>query len=147
MAGKAAQREVVPPTAAELHAALGRCTSAWPQILFGLEELAGPLTLEWRPSELTFGRLCLVKAGGRTLVYLMPMAGQLLVGVVVSAMAYDLAMASELRPAIKQMLTETKPTAEGRGLRFVVKTEADIAEVVTLARCVLAAENEEYRGG
>jgi hypothetical protein len=145
--GAAAQREVGPPTAAELHAALGKSTSAWPQILSGLEELAGPLTLEWHPSSLAFGRLCLVRGGGRVLVYLMPMAGQLLVGVVVNTVAYYLAQGSELRPAIKQMLAETRPTAEGRGIRFVVKTEADIAEVVTLARCVLTAAKEEARGG
>ena len=45
-------------------------------------------------------------------------------------------MASGLRPAIKQMLTEARPSGEGRGIRFVVKTEADIAEVLTLAQCI-----------
>jgi hypothetical protein len=128
------------PTAAELHAALGHCTSAWPQIVSGLEESFGSLELEWRPSDLTFGRMCLVRRQGKTLVYLMPMAGQLLVGVVLDGYAYQFAMRSTLRPAIKQMLADTKPTGEGRGIRFVVKSEADIAEVLTLAQCIVAAE-------
>jgi len=128
--------EVKPPSAAELHAALGRSTSAWPQILSGLEEQFGPPVLEWRPSDLAFGRLCLVRCAGQILLYLIPMAGQLLVGVVLDGYAYQRAMASGLRPAIKQMLTDTNPSAEGRGIRFVVKTEADIAEVLTLAQCI-----------
>lgn len=139
MAGDtAAMTEVRPPTPAELHAALGKSTSVWPQILSGLEEMFGPLTLEWRPSELTFGRLCLVRYQNVTLLYLIPMAGQLLVGVVLNGYAYQCAMASSLRPAIKQMLSDTKPGAEGRGIRFVAKTESDIAEVLTLAECVMA---------
>jgi hypothetical protein len=138
MAGVAAKTALGSPTAAELHAALGRSTSVWPLLLSALEEHYGTLTLHWRPSDLTFGRLCLVRHGDRTLAYLMPMAGQLLVGVVLDEKAYGLARASALRPAIKQMLAEVKPTAEGRGIRFVVKSEADVAEVVTLARCIAA---------
>jgi len=140
MAGAAVRQDVVPPTPAELHAALGRSTSAWPQIVSGLEELYGPLTLEWHPSDLAFGRLCLVRHQDRILVYLIPMAGQLLVGVVLGGYAYHLAMGSSLRPAIKQMLSDTRPNGEGRGIRFVVKTEADIAEVLTLVECIVAAE-------
>ena len=140
MTGAAVRKDIVPPTTAELHAALGRSTSAWPQILSGLEELAGPLTLEWRPSDLAFGRLCVVRHDVLALTYLIPMAGQLLVGVVLNGYAYQLAMASALRPAIKQMLADTKPTGEGRGIRFVVKSESDVAEVMTLAQCILAAE-------
>jgi hypothetical protein len=141
MTGGAERKEVVPPTTSELHAALGNSTSAWPQIISGLEEQFGPLTQEWRPSELAFGRMCLVRRRDKTIIYLMPMAGRLLVGVVLNGYAFQLAMRSELRPAIKQMLADTKPTAEGRGIRFVAKTEADIAEVLTLAQCIVATED------
>lgn len=140
MTGAAARTDVIPPTTAELHAALGHSTSAWPQIIIGMEELFGSLTLVWRTSELAFGRMCLVQRQGKTILYLMPMAGQLLVGVVLNGYAFQTAMRSDLRPAIKQMLADTKPTGEGRGIRFTVKSEADIAEVLTLAQCVVAAE-------
>ena len=138
MTGAAARKEVGPPTTAELHAALGRSTSTWPQILSGLEELYGHLALEWRPSDLAFGRMGLVRYRDRVLVYLIPMAGQLLVGVVLNEAAFARAMASSLRLAIKQMLAEAKSGGDGRGIRFVVKTEADIAEVLTLAQCIVA---------
>lgn len=140
MTGSAMRQEVVPPTPSELHAALGSSTSAWPLMLSGLEEVYGPLTLEWRPSELAFGRLCMIRVKNKTLVYLIPMAGRLLVGVVLDEAAFGRAMASNLRSAIKQMLADAKPAAEGRGIRFVAKTEADIAEVLTLAQCIVTAE-------
>ena len=131
----AASKEVEAPSRAELHAALGKSVSAWPGIVSGLEEKYSPLELEWRPSKLEFGRMALVRHKDRTLLYLMPMAGQLLVGVVLGERAYELAMASKLKPAIKKMLTDAKPYAEGRGIRFVVKSASDVAQVLLLIDC------------
>ena len=129
---------VGPPKANDLKAMLEKAAPVWSEMIAAMRERCSPFDVEWRSSkQLEFGRYCLLVHKDRTLLYLMPMAGQLLVGVVLDEMAYNLAQASDLRPAIKQMLAETKPTAEGRGIRFVVKTEADVAEVVTLARCVM----------
>ncbi len=132
-----AKEEVRPPSARELHRALGKSASAWPGIISGLEEHYAPLEMEWRPSKLAFGRMCAVRHKGRTLVYLMPMAGQLLVGVVLGERAYGIAMASKLRSAIKKMLSDARAHAEGRGIRFVVKSAADVAQVLLLVECKL----------
>ncbi len=138
MAVKAVKEKVEAPSAAELHRALGKSTSAWPGIISGLEEHFSPLEMDWRSSKLEFGRMCAVRHKDRTLVYLMPMAGQLLVGVVLGERAYELAMASKLRPAIKKMLTDAKPYVEGRGIRFVVKTASDVTQVLLLVECKMA---------
>lgn len=130
-----AKEKVRAPSGAELHAALGKSASAWPGIVSGLEERFSPLELEWRPSKLEFGRMCVARFKDRTLVYLMPMAGQLLVGVVLGERAYEIALASKLRPAIKKMLSDAKPYAEGRGIRFVVKSASDVAQVLLLVEC------------
>jgi Protein of unknown function (DUF3788) len=135
MAVKTAKQEVKAPSMAELHRALGKSTSAWPGIISGLEERYSPLELEWRASQLEFGRMCLIRHKDRTLLYLTPMAGQLLVGVVLGERAYGLAMASKLRAAIKKMLTDARPYAEGRGIRFVVKSASDVAQVLLLIEC------------
>jgi len=129
---------VRPPSGAELHAALGKNASVWPGIVSGLEERYSPLELEWRPSKLEFGRMCLVRHKGRTLLYLMPMAGQVLVGVVLGKRAYEIAMASKLRAGIKKMLSDAKPYVEGRGIRFTVKTAPDVAQVLLLVECKMA---------
>lgn len=128
------------PGRAELHKALGRSASAWPGIIAGLEERFSPLDLVWRRSELTFGRMCLVCHQGHVLVYLLPMAGQLLVGVVLDEPAFQAALASDLREAVKKMLRDAPATPEGRGLRFVVKSEGDVDQVLILAQCVGASK-------
>ncbi len=138
MAVKTAKQEVKAPSMAELHRALGRSVSAWPGIISGLEEHYSPLELEWRASQLEFGRMCLVRYKDRTLLYLTPMAGQLLVGIVLGERAYELAMASKLRAAIKKMLSDAKPYVEGRGIRFVVKSASDVAQVLLLVECKMA---------
>ncbi len=125
-----------PPADAELKAVLGKAGAVWSAIIRAVEEKFGPLDKEWKPSKLAFGRVCLLRHKKRTLLYLIPDKGQVVVAVVLGERAYELAMASSLPAAIKKMFSETKPTAEGRGIRFVVKTEADVAEVVTLTRCI-----------
>lgn len=134
------KEKVEAPSRAELHAALGKSASAWPGIISGLEERFSPLELEWRPSKLEFGRMGAVRHKDRTLVYLMPMAGQLLVGVVLGERAYEIALVSKLRPAIKKMLSDAKPNAEGRGIRFVVKSASDVAQVLLLVECKMVSK-------
>ncbi|GAA0533179.1 hypothetical protein FHS83_002897 [Rhizomicrobium palustre] len=138
MAVNNATAEIEAPSRAQLHAALGRSASVWPGIISGLEERFSPLELQWRPSGLAFGRMCALRHKGLALAYLLPMAGQLLVGVALDERAYELAQASALREAIKKMLRDTPPAPDGRGIRFVVKNEADIGQVVILAECIMA---------
>ncbi|MDR3528216.1 MAG: DUF3788 family protein [Rhizomicrobium sp.] len=145
MAVNSAAEEITAPSGAELFAALGRSASAWPGIISGLEERFSPLELEWRASSLAFGRMCVVRFRGRVLVYLTPMAGQLLVGIVLDEQASAVAQSSALREAIKKMLTDTPPAAgEGRGIRFVVKTTADVSQVLLLAECIMAQGESRY---
>lgn len=122
------------PSEAELKAALGKASAFWKAIVAAVGEDFAPLDLEWRPSKLEFGRMCLLRHKDRTLVYLIPMAGQLLVGVVLGQRAYELAMESALPAAIKKMLSDARPYAEGRGIRFTVKSAKDVASVALLVK-------------
>jgi hypothetical protein len=122
------------PSDAELKKALGKAAGHWQAIVAALGKDFSPLELEWRPSKLEFGRMCLVRHKERTLVYLIPMAGQLLIGVVLGQRAYELAMASALPLAIKKMLSDARPYAEGRGIRFTVKSAKDVANVALLVK-------------
>jgi hypothetical protein len=122
------------PADAELKAALGKSAVLWAAVVEAVEAAFPPLEQEWRPSKLDFGRMCLLRQKDRTLLYLLPMAGQLLVGVVLGERAYGLAMASALPAAIKKMLSDAKPYAEGRGIRFTVKSAKDVASVALLVK-------------
>jgi hypothetical protein len=122
------------PADAELKAALGTSAALWLAIVEAIAKGFTPLEQEWRPSKLDFGRMCLLRHKDRTLLYLLPMAGQLLVGVVLGERAFGLAMESNLPAAIKKMLSDAKPYAEGRGIRFTVKSAKDVAGVVKLVQ-------------
>lgn len=117
---------------------MGKSASAWPGIVSGLEERFSPLQIEWRASGLAFGRMCVVRHKEQVLVYLIPMAGQLLAGVTLDQRAFELAQGSVLREAIKKMLRDTPPAPEGWGIRFVIKTASDVAQVLLLAECIMA---------
>jgi hypothetical protein len=127
-----AKKVAKPPADAELRAFLGKAGAVWSAIIRAVEEKFVPLDQEWKPSKLGFGRVCLLQHKKRTLLYLTPDKGQVLVAVVLGERAYQLAMASSLPAAIKTMLSEAKPYAEGRGIRFPVNSVSDVPVVATL---------------
>ena len=120
------------PNDAELRAALGPAEVLWSGILNAVESLAPPLDTEWKPSKAEFGRMCLLRHKKRTLLYLTPEKKGIRVAIVLGERAYGLAMASSLPAAIKNMFSEAKAYAEGRGIRFVVSSASDVATVKQL---------------
>ena len=108
----------VGPSGAELFAALGRSASAWPSILSGLEERFSPLALEWQATSLAFGRICVVRSQTWVLAYLTPMAGQLLVGVVLSEDAFQAALVARLA-VVTPCLMRSEHIAWTVSLRFL----------------------------
>jgi hypothetical protein len=128
-----AKKAAKPPADAELKVVLGKAGAVWSGIVRAVEEKFSPLDQEWKPSKLAFGRLCLLRHKKRTLLYLIPDKGQILVAVVLGERAFELAMAASLPAAIKKMLSEARPYAEGRGIRFPVNS---LSEVPVIAKLV-----------
>ena len=121
-----------PPVDTELKAALGKAAAVWSAIIDAIEEKFVPLDEAWKPSKLGLGRLCLLQYRKRTLLYLTPDKGQILVAIVLGERAYQLAMTSSLPAAIKKMFSDAKPYAEGRGIRFPVKSLSDVPMIAKL---------------
>ncbi len=115
--------------AARWKAALGRAYAMWEGIVRVVEGLASPLDIEWKPSKIAFGHVCLLRHKKRTLAYLLPEAASVTVAIVLGERAYGLAMASTLSAAVKTSLTEARPYAEGRGIRVSVKTTRDLVTI------------------
>jgi hypothetical protein len=120
------------PSEQALASELGAAQAIWKAILAALEEKNGPIDLEWKPSKGAFGWMCLLKHKKRTLLYLTPEKKSIQVAIVLGERAVDLALASPLPQAIKTMLQEAKPYAEGRGIRFPLRSAADLAVVEDL---------------
>jgi hypothetical protein len=114
------------PTDNELASALGAARPVWDRIVATVTDACGPLTQEWKPSKSDFGRMCLLKRGSRTILYLTPGGGTLHVAIVLGGRATAAALAGKLPEKIKALIREARPYAEGRGIRFPVKSAADV---------------------
>ena len=126
------------PTAKELADFLGPAAALWTDIIRAVEAIIAPMDLAWKPSKMEFGRLALLQHKKRTLLYLIPQKRKVLAAIVLGERAYGLAKASVLPTAIKTLLAEAKPYAEGRGIRFPVSSARDIPAIAKLVEIKIA---------
>ena len=115
--------------AARWKTALGRAYAVWAGIVRVVEAVASPLDIEWKPSKIAFGHVCLLRHQKRTFVYLLREKTSVTVAIVLGGRAYSLAMAGTLSTAFQTSLTEARPYAEGRGIRVSVKTTRDLVTI------------------
>jgi hypothetical protein len=120
------------PSPAELAAMLGAAETVWMGIIEAVNARFTPLDLTWKPSKADFGHICLLQHKKRTLVYLTPENEKIKVAVVLGERAYELLKASAVPAKIKKLFAEARPYAEGRGIRFIVKSVGDIPVVAKL---------------
>jgi hypothetical protein len=123
-----------PPAACDLEAHLGPAMALWTGAVETAVRTCPGLLQEWRSSKSAFGRLCLLRQKQRTLLYLLPEAGQVQVAIVLGARAYALALASGLPGALKAQLSEATPHVEGRGIRFPLASPDDFPALAELLR-------------
>lgn len=121
-----------PPSGAELEGLMGPASSVWSGIMSHAETIYAPLSVIWKPSKTEFGRMCLLQHKKRTLLYLTPAKELVWVAIILGERAFQLAMASSLPEGIKRLLLEAKPYAEGRGIRFSIRSMNELAPIVKL---------------
>ena len=126
------------PTEQDVITQLGKAYSIWCEILASLEKRYGALIKEWKPSKKSFGWMYLLKQKKRTLLYMTPEEGEILIGIVLGERAADTALKSKLPDRIKEMIREARAYAEGRGIRFPVRSLDDIALVDELVDIKMA---------
>ncbi|HEY3320218.1 MAG TPA: DUF3788 family protein [Planctomycetota bacterium] len=120
------------PSADELPKTLGPAKAVWDGIISAVAAKYSPLAQEWKPSKSDFGFMCLLKQKKRTLLYLTPDAGKIRIAIVLGERAVAIALASELPAFIRKLISEARPYAEGRGIRFDVSTADDVSLVAGL---------------
>jgi hypothetical protein len=120
------------PSERSVTSELGTAQDLWRAIIAALTGKYDPIDLEWKPSKSDFGWMCLLKHKKRTLIYLTPEKNAVRAAIVLGERAVAAALSSRLPKAIKTMLQEAKPYAEGRGIRFPVNSAADLPVVEEL---------------
>jgi hypothetical protein len=122
------------PDCRKLAAELGGAMAAWNGIVAAIDASHGPIEQEWRPSKSEFGSMCLLRRGKKTLLYLTPGRQEVVVAVVLGERAVALALAADLPPQVRTLLMEAKSYAEGRGIRFPVRSPSEVQIVAELVR-------------
>ncbi len=126
-----------PPTPDELDALLGPCSRLWAELVAAVRRHAGGSTETWVFGAKYGWSMRLVRRE-RNLLHLTPQAGRMLVGVALGEKAIARAEAAGLASGRTLEVVAAAPKyAEGRGVRFEVATDEDLAVAVELARIKL----------
>lgn len=125
------------PSEADLETALGERLSIWNGIPAIVERLAGEAVCEWKYYSSKSGWSMIVCVKKRTIVHLSPLPDVVQAVFIFGENATNAALNSDLPDAVKTCLREAEPYLEGRGIRFRVETEADLATVEKLVRIKL----------
>jgi len=100
----------------------------------------GGSTCEWKRYSKNTPWVLKVSRGERTLFYVTPAAGAFEVTVVLGQRATDAALAGRVSERLHESIRSARPYAEGRPVRFIVKTKADLVFVKQLVAVKLEPE-------
>ena len=127
-----------PPTAAELHRVLGPARRAWERLAQHVGQTYGPVVEQWSFAGAKFGWSLRLRKTDRVILYLIPQAGQFLVGIVLGGKAVAAAQSSGLPAPVLAAIAAAPRYAEGTGLRLPIAGEGDLAPVETLTALKMA---------
>lgn len=126
------------PEPSALEATLGKSARAWARLIAEMAKVHGPIDEVWNFAGAKFGWSLRLKRNDRILLYLIPQAGQFLVGVILGEKAVKAARASDLPAEILELIEAARPYAEGRGIRFPAKRKSDVDTALRLVALKVA---------
>ena len=130
-----AAKDAKPPTAGDVANLLGRSHAQF-QVLTGRPGAA----CEWRRYGKTAPWVVKVSEGDRTLFYIAPKPGHFEVTVVLGERAVAAALAGRVGKKLHASIREAKPYVEGRPVRVLVRSRADVKAVEELVAVKLKPE-------
>ena len=128
--------EARPPASSELRKILGGSHAAY-EVLKSMHEGS---TCEWKRYGKNAPWALKVSRGERTLFYVKPAAGSFEVTVVLGARATEAALAGRVSKSLHASIRSARAYAEGRPVRLVVRSEADLVVVEQLVAVKLEPE-------
>jgi hypothetical protein len=128
----------VPPTEAEVAAALGPAKAVWDQFLTGLAQEFAVNVHEWKCHSPKWGWSLRVKRKARTIVWLSPSERCFTVLFILGDKTMKAARQSKLPQRIVDALDAAPKYPEGTGIRLHVKTSREIGTLKKLAAIKLA---------
>jgi hypothetical protein len=122
-----------PPEPAELDTVLGPSSEIWNQLIAHMAATYPPITELWNCAGAKSGWSLRLKRKDRILLYLIPQAGQFLLGVVLGEKAAKAAHSAGLSKPVLALIDGAPRYAEGRGIRLPIAHRGDLATAQALA--------------
>jgi hypothetical protein len=127
-----------PPTEKELAEVLGKTHSLWIELRDHVASAFAPLTVEWGCSSKSTGWGLRLKTEKRAVLYLCPCRGYFLASFALGEKAVCEAKEAGLPDSVLKTIEDAPRYAEGRGVRFEVRTRADVRNMEKLAAVKMA---------
>ncbi|KPK48202.1 MAG: hypothetical protein AMS22_15760 [Thiotrichales bacterium SG8_50] len=121
------------PDVKELKRVLGRSHEHWESLITFLKSEYEPLDQMWNFGGKNWGWSLRLKQKKRTVLYMTPCEGNILVGFVLGEKAVKAAHESALPKSVLTVIDKAKKYAEGRGVRIEVGNKKDCEVVKKLA--------------
>jgi hypothetical protein len=123
----------LPPTERQVLSALGPTAPLWESVQAKIAEQVPTVRGSWGFTNKATGWSLRLKLGERVLVHLTPCEGCFLASLGLSEQAVAAARDARLPTSMIATIVAAPTYAEGRGVRFAVRTTSDVASVVKLA--------------
>ncbi len=127
-----------PPTSHDLHDMLGRTAACWDELRTHLADRFAPLEEVWNFAGVKYGWSLRLKQKKRTILYLTPCRKHFLVGLVLGEKAVRAAQGEVLPESVLRCIEQAPKYAEGRGVRFEIRSKRDLAAIKDLAHIKMA---------
>ena len=120
------------PGADDLRRVLGKSAPLWDLLIAETRDAPAPIAGEWRFAGAKYGWSLRLRRRDRVVLYMTPQSGQFLLGLALGVKAIASA-GNTLPERVRALIDEAPHYAEGRGIRFPIRKEADVAAAGQLA--------------
>lgn len=120
------------PTEEEVRRTLAAAAPIWERLVAHVTETCPKVTEQWNFAGAKFGWSMRLRSKERIVLYLIPQAGQVLVGIVLGPRVVAAAADADLPAAVRAALDAAPRHAEGTGLRLPVASPEELPAVFTL---------------
>lgn len=121
-----------PPTENELFRTLAGAAPLWRSLVARVTATCPKVTEQWNFAGAKFGWSMRLRSKDRIVLYLIPQAGQVLVGIVLGPRAVAAAADADLPAAVRTALAAAPRYAEGTGVRLPVSSPEGLPAIFTL---------------
>lgn len=127
-----------PPSDEAIAAVLGRTFPLWNDLQRLIGDRFAPISPAWGYASRSSGWGLRLKQGERIVLYMTPCIGHFLVSFVLGDKAVQAAHARKFPAALLATIDAAKKYAEGRGVRFEIRTARMLDDMVRLAEVKMA---------